>query len=37
MEEKRKVGIVGYWYATNYGSVVTYYALYKTIERLGYK
>ena len=30
------VGIVGYWYATNYGSVITYYALYKAIERLGY-
>ncbi len=34
--EKFDVGIVGYWYATNYGSVVTYYALYKAIERLGY-
>lgn len=31
------VGIVGYWYATNYGSVITYYALYKAIERLGYR
>lgn len=31
------VGVIGYWYATNYGSVITYYALYKTIEQLGYK
>lgn len=34
--KKNSVGIIGYWYATNYGSVVTYYALYKTIEELGY-
>ncbi len=31
------VGITGYWYATNYGSVLTYYALYKAIEDMGYK
>lgn len=30
------VGITGYWYATNYGSVLTYYSLYKAIEQLGY-
>jgi len=29
------VGLVGYWYATNYGSVVTYYALSKAINALG--
>ncbi len=29
------VGIFGYWYATNYGSVITYYALYKVIEKMG--
>lgn len=29
------VGIVGYWYATNYGSIITYYALSYTIEKLG--
>lgn len=28
------VGIVGFWYGINYGSVLTYYALYKTIENL---
>ncbi len=31
------VGVIGYWYATNYGSVLTYYSLYKAIENLGYK
>ncbi len=31
------VGVVGYWYATNYGSVITYYSLYKAIEDMGYK
>ncbi len=31
------VGLIGYWYATNYGSVITYYALYKAIEQMGYK
>jgi len=30
------VGLVGYWYATNYGSVITYYALSKAINKLGY-
>lgn len=38
MEESHsRIGIVGYWYATNYGSVMTYYALYRTIEGLGYE
>lgn len=35
MDKDKKVGIVGYWYATNYGSVITYYALYKIIEEFG--
>ncbi|MCR4793339.1 MAG: polysaccharide pyruvyl transferase family protein [Lachnospiraceae bacterium] len=30
------VGIVGYWWSENYGSVATYYAVYKTIKKLGY-
>ncbi len=30
------VGLIGYWYATNYGSVITYYSLYKAIEDMGY-
>lgn len=31
-----KIGIIGYWYATNYGSACTYYALYETIKVMGY-
>lgn len=33
----KRVGIVGYWYATNYGSVLTYYALGKAIDKMGYE
>lgn len=33
---KYDVGIVGYWYATDYGSVLTYYALNKAINNLGF-
>lgn len=32
-DKKYDVGILGYWYATNYGSAITYYALYKAIEK----
>ena len=32
----KNVGIVGYWFATNYGGVASYYSLYKKIEQLGY-
>ena len=37
LEDKNSydVGIVGYWWSTNYGSVATYYALYKEIEEAG--
>lgn len=31
------VGIAGLWYGLNYGSVLTYFALYKTISDLGYQ
>ena len=31
------VGIVGFWYGLNYGSILTYYALYKTLENEGFK
>lgn len=34
--DKFDVGLVGYWFATNYGSVITYYALYSTINNMGY-
>lgn len=30
------VGIVGLWYGLNYGSVLTYYALYELVQQLGY-
>lgn len=30
------VGIVGLWYGKNYGSILTYYALYQLVEQLGY-
>lgn len=32
-----KIGIIGYWFATNYGGVASYYSLYKMIEKLSYK
>lgn len=34
--DKRDVGIIGFWSANNYGSVITYFALKKVIEGLGY-
>lgn len=34
--EKKDVGIIGFWSANNYGSVITYYALKKVIENMGY-
>lgn len=33
---KYDIGLVGYWYATNYGSVITYYALSLTLNKMGY-
>lgn len=30
------VGVVGLWYGINYGSILTYYALYEVIRSLGY-
>lgn len=35
-EKKFDVCIVGMWYGINYGSVLTAYALYKTVKDLGY-
>lgn len=34
--DKRDVGIIGFWSANNYGSVITYYALKKVVEHMGY-
>lgn len=33
---KNNVGIIGYWFATNYGGVASYYSLYTKVEKLGY-
>lgn len=30
------IGIVGLWFGLNYGSILTYYALYCVVEQLGY-
>ena len=30
------IGLAGVWYGTNYGSVMTYYALYQILTRMGY-
>lgn len=35
-EKKYDVGILGWWYGKNYGSILTYYGLNKAIGRLGY-
>jgi acetyltransferase-like isoleucine patch superfamily enzyme/coenzyme F420-reducing hydrogenase beta subunit len=34
--KKYDVGIVGWWYGENYGSMLTYYCLNKTLTKLGY-
>ena len=30
------IGIVGLWYGLNYGSILTYYALYKVVNQMGF-
>lgn len=30
------IGIVGLWFGLNYGSILTYYALYETVRSMGY-
>lgn len=37
MEKTYDVGIVGLWYGLNYGSVLTYYALYRVLYDMGYE
>lgn len=34
--QKKEIGVIGYWFATNYGGVASYYSLCKLIERMGY-
>jgi nitroreductase len=36
-EKKYDVGILGWWYGKNYGSIMTYYGLNRAITRLGYE
>lgn len=33
----KDIGIIGYWFATNYGGVASYFSLYKKIEEMGYQ
>lgn len=35
--KKYDVGILGWWYGKNYGSILTYYGLNRAIAGLGYK
>lgn len=34
--EKFDIGLVGWWYGCNYGSMLTYYALHQVLRNLGY-
>lgn len=36
LRRKYDVGLYGPWMSNNYGSILTYYALYRTVESLGY-
>ena len=36
LHHKYDIGIVGLWYGINYGSIITYYALYILLRSLGY-
>lgn len=36
-DDRYDVGIVGLWYGLNYGSVLTYYALYRLLYDMGYE
>ena len=36
LNHKYDIGIAGLWYGLNYGSILTYYALYKVVNQLGY-
>lgn len=35
-KEKFDIGVLGWWYGENYGSMLTYYALNRTLEKMGY-
>lgn len=36
MEKSFDIGVLGWWYGENYGSMLTYYALNKVLKKLGY-
>lgn len=36
MDKKKDVAIFGLWWSWNYGSIMTYYALYRAIKGMGY-
>jgi coenzyme F420-reducing hydrogenase beta subunit len=36
MDDQYDIGIVGFWYGLNYGSVLTSHAIYRVVEKLGY-
>ena len=36
LEHNYDIGVVGLWYGINYGSILTYYALYLVLRELGY-
>lgn len=36
LEHQYDIGVVGLWYGINYGSVLTYYALYSLLRDMGY-
>lgn len=36
LTHKYDIGIAGLWYGINYGSILTYYALYQVVRSLGY-
>ena len=36
MEETFDIGVLGWWYGENYGSMLTYYALNRILKKLGY-
>ena len=37
MSSKYDIGLFGLWNQCNYGSIITYYALYRTLEKMGKK
>ncbi|MCM1538732.1 MAG: SDR family NAD(P)-dependent oxidoreductase [bacterium] len=36
MDKHYDIGVIGWWHNSNYGSMLTYYALHQTLKKLGY-